>query len=99
MHAREDRDQSRLYMRPDYSMEDITMITAFRARARVQPRQKSGIKTGVFGVISDRLKSWDWRIPGYLGDGFYEVIIGAQPFVVHEDDIELAPQEQSYHGA
>ena len=42
-------------------------------------------------TISFRLKSWDWKIPGYLGNGFYEVIsVRGTAGVVHEDDLRLA---------
>lgn len=35
---------------------------------------------------------WDWKIPGYLGEGFYEVrtIPEGRLLIAHEDDIILA---------
>jgi len=66
------------------------MKAAFTAGTRV----KFNIPDGALAVITDRLKSYGWRIPGYLGDGFYEIktIPDARLLIAHEDDLVLAPQ-------
>jgi len=60
------------------------MIAAFKPGTRV---------ISVFGgrgTISYRLKSYGWRVPGYLGDGFYEVIDSTgKAWVSHEDDLRF----------
>ena len=40
--------------------------------------------------ITDHKKSYDWKVPGYLGEGFYliETIPDNRKLVAHEDDIE-----------
>jgi hypothetical protein len=61
------------------------MKTAF------QPGVKVLTKYDQPATISFRLKSYDWRIPGYLGAGFYEVISErGTAGVIHEDDLRLA---------
>ena len=49
------------------------------------------IPDGALAVITDYCKSWDWRVPGYLGDGFYliQTIPEQRRLVAHEDDLEL----------
>jgi hypothetical protein len=63
------------------------MKIAFVAGTLIQHK-----RTGGQAVITDFLKTWDWRIPGYLGDGFYSVrTLGfKQAVIVHEDDFRLA---------
>ena len=61
------------------------MVNAFRPDVKV-----INVKLGGRGRISDRLKSYDWRIPGYLGNGFYEVLDSTgKAWVAHEDDLRL----------
>jgi hypothetical protein len=64
------------------------MKVAFTAGTRV----RFNIPDGGLAVITDRLKCYGWRIPGYLGDGFYEVrtIPEQRVLITHEDDIVLA---------
>jgi hypothetical protein len=42
-----------------------------------------------FARISCRLKKWDWLVPGYLGEGFYEIET-TRLSIAHEDDLVLA---------
>jgi hypothetical protein len=73
------------------------MITAFTPYTKVVSKRSP---EGPVMRITDRRKSFGWRIPGYLGEGFYEVevidlnspLVG-RVFVCHEDDITLAPSE------
>lgn len=61
------------------------MIVSFKAGVKVVN------KYGEVGTISFRLKDTFWRVPGYLGDGFYEVITPAgQTTVERESDLRLA---------
>lgn len=66
---------------PKYSMK-----AAFTAGTRVK-------LNGALAVITDRKKTCTWRIPGYLGYGFYEIkmIPDARLLIAHEDDLVLAP--------
>jgi hypothetical protein len=48
--------------------------------------------------ISNHCKSYDWRVPGYLGEGFYQVVLlsgihAGKERIVHEDELTLAPLE------
>jgi hypothetical protein len=47
--------------------------------------------SGALCIITDRRKTWDWKVPGYLGDGFYEVLQLPEGkfYVAHEDDLFL----------
>jgi hypothetical protein len=61
------------------------MVNAFRPDVKVV-----NVKLGGRGTISYRVKSYGWRIPGYLGDGFYEVLDSTgKAWVAHEDDLRL----------
>lgn len=64
------------------------MKTEFTAGARV----RFNIPDGGLAEITDRKKSWDWKVPGYLGEGFYEVktIPEGRLLIVREDEIVLA---------
>ena len=50
------------------------------------------IPDGALAVITDFLKSPDWRVPGYLGEGFYLIrtVPEQREMVAHEDDLILA---------
>jgi hypothetical protein len=64
------------------------MKVAFTAGTRV----RFNIPDGALAEITDYRKSWDWRIPGYLGDGFYLIrtIPEQRQLIAHEDDLVLA---------
>jgi hypothetical protein len=48
--------------------------------------------------ISDRLNTRDWKVPGYLGEGFYSVDVvtpiewAGAPRIQHEDDLQLVKE-------
>ena len=66
------------------------MKTAFTPDTRVSFETANGTRAKAF--ISHYLRSWDWRIPGYLGEGFYQLVTSTGKTVVRlEDDLELAP--------
>ena len=64
------------------------MKTAFTSGTRV----RFNIPDGGLAEITDYKKSFDWRIPGYLGEGFYHVrtIPEQRLLIAHEDDLTLA---------
>jgi hypothetical protein len=64
------------------------MKTAFTAGTKV----RFNIPDGGLAEITDYCKSWDWKIPGYLGDGFYHIrtIPEQRLLIAHEDDLILA---------
>lgn len=61
------------------------MVEAFKPGTIV----KFKIPDGAVGRISNFRKSYDWQIPGYLGEGFYSVIVEGRELIVKEDDIEV----------
>lgn len=69
------------------------MKVAFTAGTRVSFTTPNG--TRAKGFISDYKKSWDWNVPGYLGEGYYAVDVFVRNNKVgltfHEDDLQLAP--------
>jgi len=58
---------------------------------------KFKIPNGAYAVITDYCKTIDWKVPGYLGEGFYHVkIVPTQKgTVVQEDDIEVTDNIKS----
>lgn len=51
---------------------------------------------GARATIGYRLKSYDWKIPGYLGDGFYQIdMSNGHSLIAHEDDLILAEENIS----
>ena len=66
------------------------MKTAFTPGTRV----RFNIPDGSEATIDWKLKSYGWKIPGYLGNGFYEVDLpNGKPLVAHEDDLVLVGAE------
>lgn len=60
------------------------MKAAFKAGTRVR-----FANNGAQATITDTCKTWDWKIPGYLGEGWYEVEVDGERWVAHEDDLLL----------
>lgn len=45
-------------------------------------------------TISDYKKSFGWLMPGYLGEGFYQIRRqDGREFIAHEDDLILAESD------
>lgn len=66
------------------------MKVAFTPGTRVSFETVNGTRAKAF--ISNYLKSWRWRIPGYLGEGFYHLVTSTGKYILmSEDDLELAP--------
>lgn len=69
------------------------MKTAFTPGVKVRilgRHERAAGGPGVIGEITNYRKSWDWRIPGYLGNGFYSVLVDGRELVISEDDMSLA---------
>jgi len=71
------------------------MIEAFKPGTRVRFVLSPGMGGGLGGraKISDKIPTgkWDWKIPGYWGEGFYlvESVPEQRKMLVNEDDLVL----------
>jgi hypothetical protein len=75
------------------------MVEAFKPGVRVRFK----IDGGALAVITDDIpvdpqtgvKKHDWKIPGYMGEGFYSIrtIPDQRHLIASQDDLELAPEK------